>query len=256
MSGVVLNVITVLIGTTIGVALGRLVTERFRKIAFIGIGLSTMSLGAMMAIRGLESMSASAMGDYAILIFIGALISGSILGEAVGIERWLERFGSWLQETTTTATATKVAKPPSLAEKPASASGQRPRMVEGFVTASLLFCVGSMTILGSIQDGLGNHQLLYAKSMLDGVAALFFSSVLGVGVGFAIIPIIVIQGGLALGAHALSPIMTSAVIDSITAVGGALIFAIGLDNAGIKRLPVGNMVPAIIVAAVLGGIFG
>jgi len=209
-------------------------------------------------------MSASAMGDYAILIFIGALISGSILGEAVGIERWLERFGGWLQETTakttakTTATkaATKAAEPPSLAEKPASASGQRPRMVEGFVTASLLFCVGSMTILGSIQDGLGNHQLLYAKSMLDGVAALFFSSVLGVGVGFAIIPIIVIQGGLALGAHALSPIMTSAVIDSITAVGGALIFAIGLDNAGIKRLPVGNMVPAIIVAAVLGGIFG
>jgi len=89
-----------------------------------------------------------------------------------------------------------------------------------------------------------------------GVAALLLSSTLGVGVGFAIIPIIVVQGGLALGAHAVSPLMTPAVIDSITAVGGTLIFAIGFDTLGIKRLPVGNMVPAIAVAAVLGGIFG
>jgi uncharacterized membrane protein YqgA involved in biofilm formation len=129
-------------------------------------------------------------------------------------------------------------------------------MVEGFVVASLLFCVGSMTILGSLQDGMGSPNLLYLKALLDGVASIALASALGVGVGFSIIPIIIVQGGIALGAHALQPFLTEAVIREMATVGGTLILAIGLDLLDVKRLPVGNLMPAIFVAGILGAFFG
>ena len=249
MSGVVLNVITILVGTAIGLAFGKAITDRFRTVAFTGIGLSTFVIGATMSIGGLGKMGSTGMGDYASLVFIGSLILGSLVGEALRIEYWLERFGGWLQDISY--------KIPFLAPTPKSASdepGEKGHtLVEGFVTASLLFCVGAMTILGSLQDGLGDHQLLYVKSLLDGVAALFLSTTLGVGVGLSVIPILVVQGGISLSATTLQPFMNPGVISSITAVGGAMILAIGLDMLGIKRLPVGNLLPAILFAAVLGG---
>jgi uncharacterized membrane protein YqgA involved in biofilm formation len=252
MSGVVLNVITIIIGTAVGLAFGRVISERFRVIAFTAIGLSTSVIGASMAISGLRTMGTTGMGDYAVLVFIGALIGGALLGEALRIEYWLERFGIWLQDVSY--------RVPFLASVPKSAAdepGEKGHtLVEGFVTASLLFCVGAMTFLGSIQDGLGDHQLLYIKATLDGFAALFLASTLGVGVGLSVIPVIVIQGSLALGAGALQPFMTDGVISSMSAVGGSLILAIGLDLLGIKRLPVGNMLPAIVLAAVAGGLLG
>jgi hypothetical protein len=251
-SGVVLNVITIIAGTALGLVFGRLIADRFRTIAFLSIGLSTSVIGASMSIGGLGKMGATGMGDYAPLVFIGALIAGSLTGEALRIEFWLERFGHWLQDLSY--------KIPFLAPTPKSAAdepGEKGHtLVEGFVTASLLFCVGAMTVLGSLQSGLGDHQLLYIKSTLDGFAALFLATTLGVGVGLSIIPVAVIQGGLALGAHALSPYMTEGVITSLTAVGGALILCIGIDLLGIKRLPVGNMLPSIIFAAVVGGLLG
>lgn len=252
MSGVLLNVITVIVGTAAGLAFGRAIKERFRAIAFSAIGMSTFVIGMSMAIGGLGKMGATGMGEYAVLVYIGALIAGSLAGEALRIEFWLERFGQWLQALSS--------RLPFLASSPVShdegpGNGGH-TLVDGFVTASLLFCVGAMTFLGSIQDGLGDHQLLYIKSLLDGFAALFLASTLGVGVGLSVIPILVIQGGLALGAGALQPYMTDGVIASMTAVGGSLILAIGLDLLGIKRLPVGNMLPAIVIAAVAGGILG
>lgn len=252
MSGVLLNVITIVVGTAAGLAFGRLIADRFRTIAFTSIGLSTAVIGASMSIGGLGKMGATGMGDYASLVFIGSLIIGSLAGEALRIEHWLERFGHWLQDVSY--------KLPFLAPTPRSAAdepGEKGHtLVEGFVTASLLFCVGAMTVLGSLQDGMGDHQLLYIKSTLDGFAALFLSTTLGVGVGLSVIPVIAIQGSLALGAHALSPFMTDGVITSLTAVGGALIFCIGIDLLGIKRLPVGNMLPSIVFAAVVGGLLG
>lgn len=252
MSGVVLNVITIIIGTAAGLAFGRLIAERFRAIAFLAIGLSTSVIGASMSIGGLREMGKTGMGDYAALVFIGALILGALAGEALRIEYWLERFGKLLQDVSY--------RMPFLSTGPKTAAdepGEKGHtLVEGFVTASLLFCVGAMTFLGSIQDGLGEHQLLYIKSTLDGFASLFLASTLGAGVGLSVIPVIVIQGGLALGATALQPYMTEGVLTSITAVGGALILSIGLDLLGIKRLPVGNMLPAIVIAAVAGGVLG
>lgn len=252
MSGVLVNVITVLVGTVFGLLFGKAITERFRAIAFVAIGLATGIIGASMSIGGLRAMGESEMGDYGFLVFVGALVFGSLAGEALRIEYWLERVGHLLQDLSY--------KLPWISTAPRSASdepGEKGHtLVEGFVTASLLFCVGAMTVLGSIQDGLGDHSVLYLKATLDGVAALFLASTLGIGVGLSAIPVLLVQGGLALGAHSLEPVMTSAVISSIEATGGALILCIGIDLLGIKRLPVGNMLPALVIAAVVGGILG
>jgi len=251
-SGVLVNVITIIIGTAIGLAFGKAISDRFRTIAFTAIGLSTTIIGASMSIGGLTKMGATGMGDYAALVFIGSLIAGALVGEALRIEYWLGRFGEWLQDLSYNL--------PWLAPTPKSASdepGEKGHtLVEGFVTASLLFCVGAMTVLGSLQAGLGDNQLLYVKALLDGFAALFLATTLGVGVGLSVIPVIAVQGGIALSAGAIQPYMTPAVIASITGVGGALIMAIGIDLLGIKRLPVGNMLPAIFIAALVGGLLG
>jgi uncharacterized membrane protein YqgA involved in biofilm formation len=242
--GVIANVIAVIVGSAIGLAFGRFITERFRKIAFYALGLSTFSIGATMVIGGL--MKADAAGSkYAVLVLVVSLVVGGLFGEAVGIEAALERFGHWLRSM-----AVKV---PFL--KSAAGEGEH-QMVEGFVVASLLFCVGTMTILGSLQDGMGSPNLLYLKALLDGVASIALASALGIGVGFSIVPIILVQGGIALGAHALQPLLTTGVISSMSMVGGTLILAIGMDLMGVKRLPVGNLMPAIFVAGILGAFFG
>jgi uncharacterized membrane protein YqgA involved in biofilm formation len=247
-SGVIANVLTVLVGSAIGLAFGKFITERFRQIAFYALGLSTFCIGATMVVGGLIDHAALAKAagkpDYAFLVLVGALVIGGILGEAVGVEAALERFGHWLR-----GVAIKI---PMF--KAAAGEGEH-QMVEGFVVSSLLFCVGTMTILGSLQDGMGAPGLLYLKALLDGVASIALASALGIGVGFSIIPIIIVQGGIALGAHALQPFLTTGVISAMSMVGGTLIFSIGLDLLGIKRLPVGNLMPAVIVAGILGAFF-
>lgn len=251
-AGVIANVVTVVIGTAVGLSFGRLIPDRFRTIAFTAIGLATLVIGGSMSIVGLGSMEKTGIGRLAALVVVGSLVVGSLLGEALRIERGLERLGEWLQDA-----AYRV---PFLAPTPKAVSdepGEKGRtLVEGFVTASLLFCVGAMTVLGSLQDGLGDPSLLYLKATLDGFAALFLSATLGAGVALSVVPVVVIQGGLAVGASALEPFMTPAVISSISCVGGALILAIGLDLTGIRRLPVGNMLPAIVIGAVVGGVLG
>jgi uncharacterized membrane protein YqgA involved in biofilm formation len=241
--GVITNVIAVLVGTAIGLAFGRVISERFRKIAFAALGLSTFSIGGVMVIGGL--MKADAAGSkYAVLVLVVSLVVGGLLGEMIGVEAWLERFGQWLRKT-----AYRI---PFIA---ASGEGEH-QMVEGFVAASLLYCVGTMTILGSLQDGLGSPNLLYLKALLDGIASVALASALGVGVGFSVIPILIVQGSIALGAHGLQPLLTVPVIREMSTVGGTLILAIGLDLMDIKRLPVGNLMPAVFIAGLLGAFFG
>ncbi len=232
--GVVANVVAVLAGSALGLVFGHLIPERLRTIAFRGLGLATLVIGISMA---LETQN--------VLILVGSLVIGAIIGELAEIERRLEGFGRWLQRTVQRSDALVI-------DEEADPGTRRHTLVEGFVTASLLFCVGPLTILGSIQDGLGDPSLLYVKSLLDGFASLALASTLGVGVAFSIIPIVIIQGGLALTGVWVDPIMTEHVIGEFTAAGGALILAIGLDMLEIKRLPYGNMLPAVIIAGVLG----
>lgn len=248
-SGVVVNIIAVLAGTVVGLLFGRLIKERFRLISFSAIGMAVIVIGASMAIGGLGDLGETHLGDYAALVLVGSLVIGSLTGEGMRIEYWLERFGHWLQQLASRAPLLAPGKPVEPGEKGHT-------LVEGFVTASLLFCVGAMTVLGSIQDGLGDPSLLYLKALLDGIAAMALATTLGAGVGLSVIPILVIQGGIALGAGALQPYITPAVIAAIRATGGALILAIGLDLAGVKRLPVGNMLPSIVVAALMAGFLG
>ncbi|MBN1192926.1 MAG: DUF554 domain-containing protein [Coriobacteriia bacterium] len=242
--GVIVNIAAVLVGTAIGLVFGRLIGDRFRSIAFSAIGLAVMVIGAAMSLGGLADLRETRLGDYAALVLVGALVVGSLLGEAFRIEYWLERFGLWLQE--------RAYRAPLLSPGKADQPGEKAyTLVEGFVTASLLFCVGAMAVLGSLQDGLGDPSLLFLKSLLDGIAAIALATTLGAGVGLSVIPIFVVQGAIALAAGAVEPYATPAVISSIEAVGGALILAIGLDLAQIKRLPVGNMLPAVFLAALV-----
>lgn len=242
--GVIVNIVAVLVGTAIGLAFGRVIGERFRSIAFSAIGLSVIVIGAMIALGGMRSLGETSLGDYSALVLVGALVVGSLMGEAMRIEHHLERFGHWLQD--------KAYKAPLLSPGKADQPGEKGHtLVEGFVTASLLFCVGAMTVLGSLQDGLGDPSLLFLKALLDGVASIALATTLGAGVGLSALPILVLQGGIALAAHSVEPFITPAVIASIEAVGGALILAIGLDLAQIKRMPVGNMLPAVFLAAAL-----
>jgi len=241
--GVIVNVVAIVVGTAIGLAFGGLIHDRMRDTAFRAIGLSTIIIGAGMAIGGLNALGKTDMGDYAPLVLVGSLVLGGIVGELLRIEHYLERFGHWLQEI--------AGRMPFLAPTPRTdePNAKGHTLVEGFVTASLLFCVGAMTVLGSIQDGLGDPSTLYLKATLDGVASVALASTLGVGVGLSVIPVVVVQGGIALAASSMGSVMTPAVIAAIQATGGALILGIGFDLAGIKRLPFGNLLPAIVLAA-------
>lgn len=247
--GVAVNIGTVLLGAAVGLVFGRLISERFRTIAFSAIGLAVIVIGASITLGGLADLGQTHLGDYAALVLVGALVVGSLLGEALRIEHGLERFGRWLQD--------KTYRTPALAPGRADQPGEKGHtLVEGFVTASLLFCTGAMTILGSLQDGLGDPSLLFLKALLDGIAAIALATTLGAGVALSVLPILVLQGGIALGAHAIEPLITPAVIAAIEAIGGALILAIGLDLAKVKRLPVGNMLPAVFIGAAIALVLG
>lgn len=249
MLGVLVNVAAIIAGTAVGLVFGGLINDKLRDIAFRGVGLAVLVIGVSMSLGGLADLGDSRLGDFAPLVLVGALVVGGIIGEVVGIERGLERLGHWLQEKTYNI---KIFAP-GPAEQP-GAKGHA--IVEGFVTASLLFCVGAMTILGSIESGLGDPSLLYLKALLDGIAAVVLATTFGAGVGLSVIPVLVIQGSIALAAGTIEPYMSPAAIHALQAVGGALILAIGLDLTDIKRLPYGNMLPGVLLAALVAGIWG
>jgi len=263
--GVLANIVTVLIGSSVGLAFGRLIPERMRQTTFRAIGLAVLVIGFAGALGGLADLSAAegALGKYAALVFVISLVLGSIIGEALRIEYWFQRWGEWLQSATARLPwLIPVAEVPAGVEPDAEADAdpavvaeaKSHTIVDGFVTATLIFCVGAMTVVGSIQDGLGNPDTLYLKALLDGIAAIALASTLGWGVALSIIPIAIMQGGLALLAAFFGGNVTPETLSAIDAVGGALIVAIGLDLTGIKRLPFGNMLPAVFVAAVLAAV--
>jgi uncharacterized membrane protein YqgA involved in biofilm formation len=190
----------------------------------IGLGLAVLLIGLQLALQSKQ-----------IMVVIGGLILGGLAGEIIGIERRLEEFGHRLQDRF---------------------SGMG-KVAEGFVTASLLYCVGAMAIMGALQDGLGGTPtILYAKAALDGVASIALTSTLGIGVIFSIFPLLIYQGGITLVAELAEKILTEPVITEMNAVGGLLIVAISIDLMGIRRLPVGNLLPAVFVVIGLMWCFG
>jgi uncharacterized protein len=229
MIGTLINAGTVLAGTVVGTLLGARFPERIRETVMHSLGLITILVGVA---QGLAAFRPPLTGVTrgAVLIVMGSLVVGGILGELLGIERWFDRAGDALKER--------------------FGRGQA-RFTEGFVVASLVFCVGPLTIVGSIRDGLtGDYQLLAIKSALDGFAAVAFASALGWGVGFSVITILLFQGTLSLGASIMAGAFSPPMIAAMSAVGGTLILAIGLRLLELRRIRVGNLLPALVLAPV------
>lgn len=224
MKGTLVNVVAVLAGSGLGLALGARLPERIKQIITSGLGLATLLIGIRMAFKADN-----------ILILIGSMVAGGIVGELLDLEGKLEAFGQWLKSKTRSTHGSFVA---------------------GFMTASLVYCVGPMTIVGSIQEGIsGNADILYAKSMLDGAASVAFASSLGLGVAFSAVTVLVFQGTLTLLGAKLAFLMDEKILNELTGTGGVLILGIGLLLLEIKHLRVANYLPALLFAVLLKLLF-
>ena len=235
--GTVVNVATVLLGSGIGVLVGHRLPHRTRDVVTDALGLVTLLIAALSALAVTDTVLSDAVGDSApVLIVLGSLILGGIAGSLLRIEHRLEGFGGFLQTRLTRN----------------QASVERRRFIEGFVAASMLFCVGPLTILGSLSDGLGNgaDQLLL-KATLDGFAAIAFAASFGWGVAASALIVLVVQGSLTILGAALGSFVPDAHLSAITATGGLLLVGVGLRLLQIKQVPVGDLLPALIVAPVL-----
>jgi uncharacterized membrane protein YqgA involved in biofilm formation len=233
MTGTLINVATVLLGSTIGLFFGAKLPERVRSTVIAGLGLFTAAVGIQLFFETQNP-----------IIVLGALLTGGILGEWWRIELRLSKMGESLERR---FTKQKLANPHH------DEGPDRSLFVRGFLTSSLVFCVGPMTILGSIQDGLtGDYQLLAIKSVLDGFASLAFASSLGIGVPFSALVVLIFQGGISLMATQAQSIITEPMIAEMTAVGGVLLLGLAISSLlEIKPIRVGNFLPALITAPCL-----
>lgn len=226
MVGTIINVIAVLVGGAIGLLFGSRIPERFKNTVITGMGLFVGVMGVQMFLKSQNQ-----------LIVLGAVIIGTLLGEWWKIEDGLQAIGQTLEKRFSKETET----------------GSGSRFVRGFMVASLLFCIGPMAILGSIQDGLtGDYNLLAVKSTLDGFASIAFASTLGVGVLFSSLILLVYQGGISLLAGGLSAIITDPMMNEMTATGGVILVGLAISNLlDIKKIRVGNFLPALAIAPLI-----
>ena len=224
MIGTLINAAAILVGGSLGLLLHARLPDRFSKIVFQALGLFTIFLGVSMAFKT---------NEFLILIF--SLLIGSIIGEALKLEEGLDRLSDYLK-------------------KRLSIKGGR--FTEGLVTAFLLYCVGSMTILGAIEEGLGDEpNLLLVKSLMDGFSSIALAAAMGVGVIFSIIPLLLYQGGLTLAAAWAGDYFSEPVINELTAVGGVILLGLGLKILEIKNIKVVNMLPSLVIVVILALFF-
>lgn len=230
-SGTLVNVAAIAGGSLVGLLVGRGIKEKYQETVIYGLALCVILLGLQMALQGQH-----------ILLTIISLVTGSILGEALGIEEKLEQVGTWL--------AARVQKAKGKGDAGTEA------FVEGFLSTSLLYCVGAMAIVGSIQDGLsGDATTLYTKAMIDGLSGIIYASNMGIGVLFSALSVGVYQGILTALAGILGPYMSQTVVQEISASGGLMILGVGITMTRLLKIRVGNMLPGLLVAGVAAGIF-
>ncbi|HJW21011.1 MAG TPA: DUF554 domain-containing protein [Candidatus Limnocylindrales bacterium] len=230
LSGTLLNAAAVLVGTTVGLIVAGRFSERLRESLTIGIGLFTLGIGASMALPVFSDPKA-AVGDS--LVVLSSVLVGVGIGEALGIQDWLEALGRWFELR--------------LARR-----GQRPsRIAEAFVTTSLVFCVGPLTILGSLANGLtGDATLLATKSILDGVSSIAFAAALGPGVFLSTLTILVVQGGLAGVAFVARGVLDERTILVATAVGGTILLGMAVRLLELRPVRVANFLPGLLIAPI------
>jgi uncharacterized membrane protein YqgA involved in biofilm formation len=269
MGGTILNMITVAIGSLLGLLIGNRLSAKIQESVVTGLGLVTFYVGIS---------NAGKSGN--IIIPLLSIATGVIIGELLDIHGALERFGGWLQRrfagenphppapSPQSREGEKNPLTPRLRQPSPSGRGEsesgtaldsRTRFITGFVTASLVFCIGPLTFVGSMQDGMGlaiGFQQLAIKSVLDGFASMAFAASFGVGVVFSIITVLVLQGGLALAGSILGNFMSTPMINEMTSVGGLMLIGLSLILLGIKQPRMANFLPALIIAPLLVAIAG
>ena len=217
--GTIVNALAIIVGSLVGLMLMGSMQEKYNRTVMQAMGLVVILIGIRSALK-----------TNALLVVILSLAIGSVIGEWLGIEKHLDRLGLWLEQRF-------------------SKSGSS--FSKGFVTASLLFCVGAMAVVGSLESGLsGHHQTLLAKSVIDGISAMVFASTLGLGVLFSAVSVFAYQGLLTVSASYVQPFLLPQVVDQMAAVGGLLIVGIGIGLLEIRKIHVGNMLPAIFLPLV------
>ncbi len=226
MLGTVVNTLSIIGGALLGLLFRKGFPDKIKLTVIQGIGLAVILIGGKMAAQTQNP-----------LIIISSLVVGGAIGELIDIEKRLANLGRWIESRFSTA----------------DKSGD---FTKAFVSTSLIYCVGAMAIMGSLESGLrGNHQILYAKSMLDGVSAVVFASSMGIGVGVSAIPVFLYQGTITISAELLQGILSPSVIAEMSAAGGLLIIGIGLNTLQIKEIKVGNLLPAIFAAVLFTYLF-
>ena len=229
LSGTLLNVATVLAGTLIGLLIGARMPERMRASLTTGLAFFTILISVSMGLRIFNDPAAQAGDELAVL---AAVLAGVAIGEALRLHDGLEWLGEWFQRRLSTTVR------PS-------------RVAEGFVTASLVFCVGPLTILGSIENGLtGDISLLAIKSLLDGVASVAFAAALGPGVGLSAITVLIVQGGIAGAAFLVRDLMDPVTIVAITSTGGMILLGVALRLLELKAVRVASFLPALVLTPI------
>lgn len=220
MIGTLVNAGAVIVGGIAGLLLNKSMPERFKTIYFQAIGLFTVAIGISM-VWNMQH----------ILIVVSSLAMGSLLGEWLNLERGAERLSEYLRKRFRIGNE---------------------KFSEGLITAFLLYCIGSMTILGAIQEGTGgSSDLLLTKSLMDGFSSVLLASAFGVGVIFSSIPLLIFQGGITLLAMGASSFFTPEIIQGLTSVGGILLIGLGVNILEIKKLRIMNMLPALLIVVIL-----
>lgn len=223
--GTLVNVVLVLIGGFVGLFLKKGISKRFSDLIMHAIALVTMVIGITFATAS-ENM----------LIVIISLVVGALIGEGINIDKRLNQLGDLIKS------------------KVKSESGN---VGEGFVTATLLFCVGSMAIMGALDSGLrGDHTVLYTKAIMDGISALIFASSMGIGVILSAMPILLYQGSITLLSGFIQPYLTQSMMTEMNGVGGILLIGLGISILGIKEIKVSNLLPALVIPVILLAFIG
>lgn len=228
MVGVLVNTVTVILGSFIGLLFKKGIPKKFTDAVMIGIGLCTVYIGVSGTLQGENT-----------LVLIISMVIGSIIGTGIDLDHKINHLGQWI------------------GDRFKKTEGNSHSVAEGFVTGCLLFCVGAMTIVGSLNAGLtGDNEMLFTKSLLDFISSAMLSVSLGVGVLFSAAFVFTFQGSIVLLASFLQPILTDAAIAEITCAGSLMILALGLNIIGITKIQVANYLPAIVVAPILTWILG
>jgi uncharacterized membrane protein YqgA involved in biofilm formation len=231
MVGTLVNTGAIVAGSLLGLMIRSRLSEKMTAIVFQGIGLATIAIGVSMSLQTKD-----------MILVVVSIVSGAILGQAIDIDKYLRRFSDYLRKKTQRG-------------KSIDDAGQS-RFTEGLVTASMLFCVGSMAILGAIEDGMGKSpDILLTKSVMDGISSVALAASFGACILFSSIPVLIYQGSLTLFAAFLMRYMSDDMTANMTGVGGILLIGLGISILKIKDVNVTNMLPALIIIVILSYFF-